>query len=274
MPGVDYMILHNLYYEWMNQLDDAGFPQTSAYKGAINLMDNEDNGIWPINLPNFSLGIVGVPLLEKVFQNLSSHAQIFATASPLAPNNTTPSEVEYRAGKEIALLPEEGSLPGFSVEEGSNFQAHIQRYLCSNSDYGNGMRSSEGDNSQDYESDDMNTSVPTHFVKARPSNSDKAKNELAQSLIGATTKPMQKKSGQLSVVPNPGSGLFELVPSQEYKDENFSLSLLDSKGMILLQNDHFKGSSLDLSEMAPGIYLLYLKGDKGSLLQTKIVITR
>ena len=198
-PGVDYMLLHNLYYEYLNQQNDAHSGVTGAYTNAYNLMDNYDEQIWPqkycfsqgLGQGNSHCSIFGVntqtiifapfsstiekPAQVKVFQNLESRAQIYATSSPMAPSNTISSQVEYRAGKDITLLPESGGQPGFEVRYGSDFVAYIQRYVCTQGDYGNGLRQNPNTGNQysnDYENDDMNTEVPIHYVDYPKSDSD------------------------------------------------------------------------------------------------------
>lgn len=296
-PGVDYMLLHNLYYEFLNQLDDNGDAQNAKYKNASNLMDNIDKSIWPLKAGNFTYGVnltsqnTG-PAYIKLFQNLTSHAQIYATASPWAPFNTIPSNVEYRAGKEITLLPEDPTTnsPGFEVKAGSNFHAYIQRYICGQSDYNNGMKQAnngEEVHSSDYESDDMNTEIPIHYVEypelsdadkypfmnheETSTNYDPVKfQEMDEQILIQQINDKNNISNnnwenlqRFEVMPNPSTGQFKIIVNKIDSEETFSIIILDMKGNLVHSNSNFISSEVDLSKLAKGIYMIQLKSSLG-----------
>jgi hypothetical protein len=316
-PGVDYMLLHNLYYEYLNQLDDANpNSESGRYKTAYNLMDNHDASTWPvkINIPGFGgtpahsilMGVSVEGTLNgpgntyttssiakvKVFQNLTSRAQIYATTSPAAPNNTVSSKVEYRAGKDISLLPEGDGQQGFEVKLGSDFYAHIKRYVCTDGDYGSGLKQNPNEEnvaSNDYESDEMNTIVPIHHVDYPPSDSDL--NPLPNEEEPTTFADAQSEQAQLQqllieqqnadkgiynsnkeldqrflVMPNPNNGAFTIYANKIADDEEFTLSIIDMKGQQILFFNHLTTNvqqSVDLTNYSKGIYLVKITSNKG-----------
>jgi hypothetical protein len=295
-PGVDYMLLHNLYYEHLNQKYDQNphNPNSSiSYTAAYNFMDNEDDNTWPFKLGNFVLGVNSVPPYGqpqniKVFQNLVSHAQIYATSSPQAINNTISSKIEYRAGKEITLLPEDLSknLPGFEVKYGSDFHAYVKRYVCGQDDYTNGMRQANGEEAinDNYEADDMN-SIPIHYIEY-PELSDADKfpfgsmtddpNFPIQNFEEVSEQQLIQKvnsdnniittyetAARFEVLPNPSTGLFKIITNKIDLNEVLSIVIIDMKGNIVYSNPDFKTTEIDLSQYSNGIYMLQMTSSLG-----------
>jgi hypothetical protein len=326
-PGVDYMLLHNLYYEYLNQLDDGNGPgEVAKYKNAYNLMDNYDEATWPIYLPYQNVGqggvisyLIGVnstgfvsnpnpgPLYTdngkiKLFQNLTSRAQI--NSAPPAPYGSYATILEYRAGKDITLLPEQGNAPGFHVVAGpgSDFYAHIQRYVCAGDDNNQLQnRQSQNTSSNDFETDDMNTTIPIHHVYYPPSNSDyhgensdadETYTENLAEMQNAVMQEYQKNNSDLSqlpasqndlaqqrftALPNPNNGQFKIVAARMNDDEIFSYSITDMKGIEILHEENIKSNinkEIDLSNYAEGIYLIKLNSSLGSTMNKKITVMR
>lgn len=293
-PGVDYMLLHNLYYEYLNQLSDQGDAQTGVYKAAYNLMDNYDTQIWPrqlvINAPGFGQSqnqLIGVnanlsqvtdppgpgtllisqkPAYIKVFQNLSSSAQIYASASPAAPDNTIPAKVEYRAGKCITLKD------GFEVNSGAEFYAYIKRYLCSENDYGPVMRQAQNpDTSEnDYLNDIMNDDVPIHYVESPKSDSDNF-----PTVDETTYEPnnMATLSNSFEVLPNPSNGQFRIQVQQLSEEEQLSLSVYDMKGRLIYSAENIGADQeINLEDYSDGIYMIQLVSEAGRSMVKKVSI--
>jgi len=296
-PGVDYMLLHNLYYEYLNQLSDKGNAQTGIYKTAYNLMDNYDNQVWPKQLTINALGygqsqdiLIGVdanisqisdpsgpgtllttksPAYVKVFQNLSSSAQIYATASPAAPQNTIPAKVEYRAGKCITLEN------GFEVEQGADFYAYIKRYVCAESDYGSGMRQEQNseNSNNNYLNDVMNQTVPIHYVESPKSASDLYPQ-------GSEINPDKIKSdysleNQVIILPNPSNGLFKIQLQKLSEEEKLSLSVYDMKGQLIYSvRDIDTDQEVTLENCSNGIYMIQIVSEAGRSMVKKINVIR
>lgn len=328
-PGVDYMLLHNLYYEYLNQKDDGpGQIEQGAYKNAYNLMDNYDEQTWPVyhvangsgfnpvaayligineesvtqvNLPGPGgpVPFIKAPARVKLFQNLESRAQIYASASPAAPNNTISSKVEYRAGKEITLLPENGSQPGFEVKLGSDFHAYIKRYICANPDNGPLEKQSPNEPSTDFETDLMNTEIPIHHVDHPKSDSDlypgemttdqyagQEINEIQNILLTEYQNESPEKintiqkellTQRLVALPNPNNGVFRIYATRISDEETFNYSILDMKGQVILNEENIKSGinkEIDLSQYAEGIYMIQLNSNIGYKLNKKVTVIK
>lgn len=294
-PGVDYMLLHNLYYEYLNQLSDKGNAQTGIYKTAYNLMDNYDNQIWPKQLNINAIGygqsqdkLIGVdanvsqfsnppgpgtllttkfPAYIKVFQNLSSTAQIYATASPAAPNNTIPAKVEYRAGKCITLED------GFEVKSGADFYAYIKRYVCSESDYGPGMRQAQSpDNpNSDYLSDVMNEDIPIHYVESPKSASGRY--PYVSEINNDYIQPDYSLERKMLILPNPNNGLFKTQVQKLSEEEKLSLRVYDMKGQLMYSMEDIDANQeVNLENCGNGIYLVQVISGAGRNLVKKVSV--
>lgn len=334
-PGVDYMLLHNLYYEYQNQLLDgnAGNDANSAgsnvvttifnagnavgstvssalcsiqnalgsvlqnnsnicdptlqasgnggpgsnisvpgYK-AYNYMDNHDANIWPRTLSP-ELPIQGTTsFIGKVgmFQNLSSEAHIYASTSPAAPQNTIPSQVTYRAGKEIDLQA------GFQVDAGSTFHAFVQRYICTGND--DAMQLRQGNDSLkqaalmalNYELDRINP-VPIHHIESEKSDSD------LSPIVPEYPSPTNAWDGwdrQFEVLPNPNNGVFRLQVQKLSDNEVLSINVYDLKGEQVYALGRIDDEQeLDLSVLSAGLYILQLHSDSGWSMTKKLSIIR
>ena len=289
-PGVDYMLLHNLYYEYLNQEDDAGSAETGAYKTAYNLMDNYDTQIWPKQenhtAPGFgqsqdrltgvdaivnqfsnpsgpgTLYTIKSPAYIKVFQNLTSSAHIYAMASPAAPNNTIPAKVEYRAGKSITFID------GFEVDSGADFYAYLKRYVCAKSDYGAGMR--QGQNSDnDYLNDVMNQSTPIHYVESPKSASDRSPH--GSDMNDEALQTNYSLQQQITILPNPSSGLFNVQVQKLSKEEKFSLSVYDMNGLLIYSAENIDTEhDINIESYSSGIYMIQVISETGRSMVKKV----
>lgn len=289
-PGVDYMLLHNLYYEYLNQENDAGSAETGVYKTAYNLMDNYDTQIWPRQWNYSAMGygqsvdmLIGVdatanqlsnpsgpgtllttksPAYVKVFQNLSSSAHIYAMASPAAPDNTIPSKVEYRAGKSITLTD------GFEVMNGADFYAYVKRYVCADSDYGAGMR--QGQNSDnDYLNDVMNQSIPIHYVESPKSASDRYPH--GSDIDHEALQTNHSLENQIIILPNPSSGLFNVQVQKRSAEEKLSLNVYDMNGLLIYSAENIHTEhKVNLESYSNGIYMIQVLSEIGRSMVKKV----
>lgn len=305
-PGVDYMVLHNLYYERLNQLDDAGFSQNGCYKNAINLMDNLDESVWPKQDPNNPLIPLGLTSLinpsgyeaghVKTFQLLDSRAQfdIMYSSGPDWPSGS----LEYRAGKEINLLPEDGLKPGFLAQGYiTDFYAHIARYGCgSENNYTEGLRLFQDSNyttNNDYETDNMNTKVAMHYYesplytgsantnstyKNLPASANNGSGQTKESNIYLSDINENKNFGygmdtRFEVFPNPNNGVFRIVGKNVPEGEFFTLNIVDMKGEIIYNLANFISEDFDFRSYPKGIYLIKLNSNFGRFFSHKLSLT-
>lgn len=332
-PGVDYMLLHNLYYEYQNQLLDGnngnvgntlggnivstiynaanqlgdivsgwlgnGNPMGSGnggtgstfpvvgYQNAYNYMDNSDENIWPRRVYQFvgpslvsiTQGISSEKGKVAVFQNLKSTAHIYYTISPAAPGNITPSDVTYRAGKEIVFLP------GFQVDAGSTFHGYIARYTCSGNSDAMIMRHSNTLNdslynylfTNDYEGDNINP-VPIHYVKSPKSDSDLhpvvSENTNDSEINQVTNFNYIPNGSDFLVSPNPSKGVFKIHTKKTTDDEKLSVKVYDMKGQLVFSLDDIsEEQEINLSFNSKGIYLAQVISSSGYTKNKKIEIT-
>lgn len=329
-PGVDYMLLHNLLYEYLFQLNDNNkLPNAYIFAGNLastNLMDNYDEQIWPFQYSTTSGGnfnnqltinatygvdttvnqtsnppgpgtlwTIKQPGYAKVFQHLTSRAQIYSVTSPAAPTNTLKTKVEYRAGKDITLLPEGNGQPGFEVKAGADFHAFVKRYVCTDGDYGNGMRQGQSNNEQvnnNYETDAMMDFIPLHFVEY-PKVSNYSSSEIDYEDYYNSTKDVEqtllknqflKENGmqttnsiinRTEISPNPNNGSFKVTVNTFEDNEYFNVEVLDMKGQIILffkLNDNDLSKEINLQNYAKGVYLVKIFSSLGNNYIKKVVV--
>jgi hypothetical protein len=194
------------------------------------------------------------------------------------------------------LLPEDpiNGHPGFEVKAGSDFTAYIERYICGNSDYENGMRQNQNANStaysNDYEMDTMNVDVSIHYVEYPKSDSDLSpqnseeepvenftsieqqqillqqqliEKQLADQGIYNTIKTLNQR---FLITPNPNNGVFMIYVNKISDDEFFSISIIDMKGAEVKRLTDVNSNlevQMNLTEFSEGIYMVKLFSNKG-----------
>lgn len=337
-PGVDYMLLHNLYYEFQNQLFDgnqgnvgvtpfgnlitviynaantagatvvsAGCSIANAISGIFggsttlcdptitsgnggagsnnvnltgyygyNLMDNRDENIWPrkINLAfsNIFQGTDLTPAKVAVFQNLSSSAHIYATSSPAASQNTTPSNVVYRAGKEIILEP------GFTVDVGSTFHGYVQRYLCNGNNDALNMRKTRDSSltfdMADYETDMINP-IPIHYYESPKSDADNnpvvTEESNPEDYIADLKSLDEEKTSEFEISPNPTSAKTTVRTNKSSSEEIFAIHVYDMKGgLVQIYENVSSEFEIDLSGHSKGVYMVRVISNLGNSVTKKI----
>ncbi len=299
-PGVDYMLLHNLYYEYLNQQSDAGNAELGAYKAAYNLMDNYDTQIWPMQHTISPIGggngltqvfLTGVdantnqitnppgpgtlytsqqPAYIKVFQNLESTANIYAAASPAAPNNTIPAKIEYRAGKGITLKD------GFEVKYGADFYAYIKRYVCADADYGSGMRQAQtNDASNDYMNDYMNEMVPIHYIESPLSDADKYPFESETDYNEEMNTFENADAGEFKILPNPSTGIIKIQTKKQDEYETIAMRIYDMRGVLIRSLEDIPAEQeINLEGYSEGIYMIQIMSSYGKSITKKVEIIK
>ena len=228
-------------------------------------MDNIDESDWPKKI-GFGSGAItlGVNATDpfhingnvKVFQYLKSTAHIYPTSSPAAPGNTTPSNVTYRAGKEISLQP------GFQVLSGSTFYGYIKRYVCGVDDYEAGMRTAkDSTKSNDYENDDMND-YAMHYVEYPKSDADNYPYGIEENDLERNSSPADN---DLIIIPNPSTGIFNVQAKKISEDETLNIHVYDMKGDLILQfTDVSITTEINLQGFSKGIYMIHLNSSTGN----------
>lgn len=314
-PGVDYMLLHNLYYEYQNQLHDGqdgnvgGWLDNTAsslltwiynsttqigntvygnggsgsnvpipgYIYAYNYMDNLDESVWPLTRGLGSIyGTTLNPSKVAVFQNLKSTAHIYFKASPAAQSNNTPSDVTYRAGKEITLSP------GFQVDAGSTFHAYILRYVCTGNADAMNMRHIHDStilanvHVMDYESDEMNP-IPMHYIESPKSDADKTPVVPITRSVDNTLPllPDARPFGvnDFAIQPNPSVGIFKVLTHKETEVETLSIRIYDMRGQLINSYaDVTPEFEINLSGYSKGIYMVQLMSTSGKVSSKRVDI--
>ena len=114
-PGLDYMLLHNLYYLVSGKKDSKG----NTLPKYQNLIDYPIENDFPfIIIPGASPIIMGshdFPITVSIFRSIKSQHKVYPGGN-----------VTFRAGESIDLLP------GFEVQLGANFEAYIVPITCDN----------------------------------------------------------------------------------------------------------------------------------------------
>lgn len=117
--GIDYMLLHNLYFIWRFK---------HGYGNAVqfpyeNLLDANVSHPWPIQIMGISTGSQQSPISIRTIEDITSTSEVrvLGGGGPLA---TRTGDVTFRAGNQIDLRP------GFSVAFGAEFHAFIQPMEC------------------------------------------------------------------------------------------------------------------------------------------------
>jgi subtilisin family serine protease len=73
------------------------------------------------------------------------------------------------------------------------------------------------------------------------------------------------------IYPNPSSGKVHIELSNQLKDQNIQLVLIDIKGTMLIQTD-FHGFQYDIELNDPGVYFLTLRDGRGNTSTKKVVV--
>ena len=252
-----------------------------GYNNAYNYMDNIDENIWPRKIMVFPgsflvQGTNNTPGKVAVFQYLKSKAHIYFTSSPAAPANNIPSNVTYRAGKEIIFEP------GFEVNAGSTFHGYIARYICGDNSDAMLMRQANDSvykylYTNDYEGDDINP-IPIHYVESPKSDSDlhPVVSETSEvydvtPVINSTYIPT---GSDFIISPNPSKGIFKIQNKKTTEDEKLSVRIFDMKGQLVFALDDIADDQeINLVQYSKGIYLAQIFSSLGSSKSKKIELT-
>ena len=306
--GLDYMILHNLYYLLSGSQDSKGFPlpqyntnwldYNSTYNINTNSFDystvisgnhiSETPGIfdfpfiWPyspfpppdncINCEsNSTLGSMDHPIEIRALNTISASNKIKAVTG----NSDATGKVSYRAGESIVLEP------GFEVEAGADFEAYIEPVYCSGGAYAKqGNPTSTKDKLGDQSINDS-----TILVSSLPlqQNSNKSKlvpeqnQRITEGRFKSKTETKEKSDNsqsQISIIPNPSaSGTFQLhfSGSENIQTNIFVYNLLgETVFASIIQPDKTAKSEINISDRAKGVYFVKIQNGEKVIMQ-KIV---
>lgn len=243
--GTDYMLLHNLYY--LREGTTSPFVDYSE---------------------------------RKVIQNMP-YAGIFSTSNKktlgayeyINAYNTINSNgaADYRAGKEIALLP------NFSAVAGSDFGAYIAPYSCSASGTNiNRMANNSDDGFNDKITKDKKQEAYTQKQEQNNENdnSDRAKfNSQLDSLV-RNINDQKIFTTKVEVYPNPNNGEFNIEFNLGTED-NVDVIIYDIVGKEIFSHKHVTGylnMPMNLKEYDKGIYMVRFKNTNGVEFYKKITI--
>lgn len=254
--GLDYMLMHNLYY---------------LAEGAASFNNYIDRDI-TTNLPMGSYFNAPNKNTMGAYEHLSASNTVNSNAAAY-----------YRAGKEIALLPNSNGNGGFSAVAGADFEARIDRYPCggSTAPADEMIRANGNTNSTpDYDGP---------FVKGNPVKNDIQKETVNQAYIDSVLSAFnaelekivkmpeyvsQDLLSKIEVYPNPSEGNFNMAFNLGNND-NVNIEVFDTMGKVVYSQRHITGFAVipvDFSRLAKGVYLAKFENTNGELLTKKITI--
>lgn len=143
----------------------------------------------------------------------------------------------YHNGQTIDAVATENIklLPGFKVQTGAEFRGRIEP--C----YGADLRSSSPSNNHIYELLDKVYSDRSLLVGIQDSS---------------------KFSNDISIFPNPSTGIYNINYPSELMSKNVDISVFDNSGRIVYFNNNVI-RNIDLSSFSSGIYIIEIKTDIG-----------
>jgi hypothetical protein len=254
--GLDYMLIYNLFH-----IIEGNKAAT------VNYMDRDVS----LNYPTISgAGNTSNPVVIEGFNSI--------VASNTIASNT---DVTYRAGNEIALLP------GFSSTSTSGFHAYIDPFTCSEDGYRN-MTLGANDTNQVSPSDNIVAyTEQTSFVNY-PKQADETKyntkadnnkpivianNQTVVSKKQITETKPQAVSG-VNIVPNPSNGVFQVVITHNNSFIGVKeLKIYDVFGKMVWQTGASGNTAyaVDLSAYPNGIYYIHSTNELGEKETKKLV---
>jgi hypothetical protein len=256
-PGLDYMLLHNMYYRIRDE----------DYASPINLMDiyyetNLPTQLQP-PLQHVNYGVESFPAHINGFRSVTADNTIYDVST-----SGENSEVAYRAGEVISLLP------GFHAVSGSDFHAYISPFECAED---GGYRSSDSAMSV-YTYKDFSTSL----VKPHEHNTGyRIENDFffdeRDDIVFASGNDTLYRDGYLSeVYPNPSHGEINFI-LKEFDAENVSLEVFSLDGKIVhSERIGFLTKAypvhINLSHLSKGMYILSFNTQDFEIERKKIII--
>jgi hypothetical protein len=227
--GLDYMLLHNLYY--LTYGDEL--PKYT------NLMHREVNQPFPELNPilGVNIGSQTTPVYIGAFDTLTADNKLLAGGTP-----DLTAKVTYRAGREINFKP------GFEIKPGADFHAYIQPYDCTrltNVYFKTSPEETESlydigfFNLEDNKTPQKNTKESVAYEDAYSS-----KNE----------NPLTEPLG-IVCYPNPAH---EVIYIDNYQPNgNWTITVMNMQGKIVYQNTERENQHIiSMTDWAKGVYIV------------------
>lgn len=246
--GTDYMLLHNLYY--LREGTTSPFVDYSERKVIQNM---PYSGIFSTSNKK-TLG---------AFEYINAYNTINSNGA-----------ADYRAGKEIALLP------NFSAVAGSDFGAYIAPYSCSAS--GSNINRMANNNSDDgfnnkitkEKKQDAYTQKQEQKQSNENDNSDRTKfNSQLDSLV-KNINVQKIFTTKVEVYPNPNNGEFNIEFNLGNED-NVDVIIYDIVGKEIFNHKHVTGylnMPINIKDYDKGIYIVRFINTNGVEFYKKITL--
>jgi hypothetical protein len=241
--GLDYMLLHNLYY----------------LSGTNASFENEDDrqvsSIFPYSNGMFSKTN---PKTKGAFEYITSNSTVNANA-----------DATFRAGKIITLKP------NFTAQAGSDFHAYIDPYQCASGLYDGQLNkmANPSSNNNSNENTDKQSQAKTEEMEQVEKLEFFSKQ--LDSLIKAPEVKFRTMASKVVVYPNPSDGIFNVAFDLE-REDNINLQIIDATGKEIYSQKMVTGNmifELNLKKYGNGVYLLIAKNTDGDNYTQKIIIS-
>jgi len=230
--GIDYMLLHNLY--WLNYVP----------YGSYNLTDADADNYKELAKDAFDFG------LQHMYTNLANQLLYNdVQGTQITSKRTIPAtyQIEYTAAVEIELMP------GFEAEIGSCFDASINE----NWSYHYTDPSSLISSCNCYSGAPFDLPKTQSNTKAYLETSDKEQTQTIES----NTSVSQKTDITVEISPNPNHGSF-IVKVNGF-DSKYTVQVYNTVGYLLNTYISNNSSSMPISMQTGGVYYVLVQfGDK------------
>jgi hypothetical protein len=261
--GIDYMLLHNLYYLWRFK-NGYGIPLEFPYE---NLLEADITRDWPIMMVGVSRGSQASPITIRAIDRITctSDVRVLSGGGSLA-NRT--GDVTLRAGDQIDLKP------GFTAALGTELRAFIWPMECVSGVINRSAQASP--------QDDYLYQLYQQAAWEEQRYMDSLSNANPMALADTLGQSQVNEIGRMAVrvFPNPSSGKLTIQISSPTSMDNATLRLVNPAGTIdLLVNTglELRGGdneiTLDLQGKVPaGLYSLVLTTSAGTIFRQIAII--
>lgn len=246
--GLDYLFLHNLYY---------------LAEGTSSTYDYSERNVTTTMPFNGNFSSTNKNTLGG-FEYIKGYNTI---------NNN--GAADYRAGKEIALLPSANG--GFNSVFGSDFHAYISPYQCSGGTY-NGELSKSTETAPEYDG-------PLDKTTGKNSKLQSNTNEINTpiTISNSFSKELDSLykysfsiiplSNKVQLYPIPNNGEFSISLSlPEFETVNISIFDVNGKQVFIQENlTGFNVINVNIKNCAKGVYMAHIINNNGDAFTHKII---